>query len=138
MTRPWTPDRVNADGSTTIKMKRACNGCGQRLGDVTDAEMARAVNGLPLPDVRRECLACAPTAPEPACRPMEIVAGDALCLELECDHTGGGGSYSIPPDSYCDEVAEAVVCATHSEITNLGEIVRAEPWPCKHSKAVTA
>lgn len=49
-TRPWTPDT-----STTIKMKRACNGCGTRLGDVTDAEMARAINGLPLPDVRREC-----------------------------------------------------------------------------------
>lgn len=137
MTRPNTPDRANPDGSTSITTKRACNGCGQLLGDITDQEMALAIAGGPLPDVRRECPVCGPTAPEPACRPMQIVAGDALCVELECDHTSGGGSYSTPPDSYCDEVTEEVICATHSEITNLGEIVRAEPWPCKHSKAVT-
>ncbi|MFF7142303.1 hypothetical protein ACFZB5_13775 [Streptomyces nodosus] len=132
MTRPWMEDRTNADGSTTIKMKRACNSCGQRLGDVTDTEMALAVNGLPLPDVRKECPACAPTAPEPACRPMSIVAGDALCLEVECDHDLEDGA------EYCDEVAEETICATHSEITNVDEIVHAEPWPCKHTKAVTA
>jgi hypothetical protein len=36
MTRPNTPDRVNPDGSRTITSKRACSGCGQLLGDVTD------------------------------------------------------------------------------------------------------
>ncbi|MFI1535500.1 hypothetical protein [Streptomyces anandii] len=138
MTRPCTPDRTNADGSTTIKMKRACNGCGQQIGDVTDQEMARGINGLPLPDVRRECPDCAPTAPEPVCRPMPIVAGDALCLKLECDHTGGGGSCSVPPDSYCTEVAEETVCGTHSELDNDGHITHAEHWPCKRTRAVTA
>ena len=133
MTRPWTPDT-----STTIKMKRACNGCGQRLGDVTDQEMARAINGLPLPDVRRECPACGPTAPEPKCLPTTVVCGDQLCVEMECDHTGGGGSYSVPPDSYCDEVTEQTVCITHSEINTDGQITQAVAWPCTHTKAVTA
>ena len=127
MTRPWTADRRNEDGSTTIRMKRACNGCGQRLGDVTDAEMARAVNGLPLPDVRRECPACGLTAPEPDCLPMPIDAGDRLCLDGDCDH-------DIALDAeYCVEVTEEVICVTHSGITTAGEIVHAEPWPCKRN-----
>lgn len=136
MTRPWTEDRRKADGSTTVKMKRACNGCGHRLGDVTDQEMARAINGLPLPDVRRECPTCGPTAPEPKCLPVTVVSGDQLCVEMECDHTGGGGSHSVPPDSYCDEVSEQTVCVTHSEINNDGAITHAEPWPCKDATAV--
>lgn len=133
LTRPNTPDRVNEDGSTTIRMKRACNGCGRQLGDVTDQEMARGINGLPLPDVRKECPDCGPTAPEPRCLPVTVVSGDQLCVEMECDHTGGGGSYSLPPDSYCDEVTEHVICVTHSEIGTDGVITRAEPWPCARS-----
>lgn len=58
--RTHTPDRTNPDGSTTIKMKRACNGCGQYLGDATDTEIWRAVDGLPVLDVRAECKHCAP------------------------------------------------------------------------------
>jgi hypothetical protein len=132
VTRLNTPDRINPDGSRTITSKRACNGCGQLLGDITDQEMTLAIAGAPLPDVRRECPTCGPTAPEPVCRPMQIVAGDALCLELECDH-------DIALDAeYCVEVTEEFVCATHSEITNAGEIARAEPWPCTHATAVTA
>ncbi|MFD4968909.1 hypothetical protein [Streptomyces sp. NPDC058424] len=131
MTRPNTPDRINDDGTRTITTKRACNGCSQLLGDITDAEMALAVAGQSLPDVRRECPTCAPTAPEPECRPMRIVAGDATCLALKCDH-------ELTTGEYCGEVAEQVICGTHSEITNGSEIVHAEPWPCKHSKAVTA
>ena len=131
MTRPWTPDRTNEGGTTTIVMKRACNGCGTRLGDVTDQEMTRGINGLPLPDVRKECPNCGPTAPEPACRPMPIVAGDALCLEVECDHDLEDGA------EYCVEVTEETVCGTHSELSNLGGVLHAEPWPCTHT-AVTA
>ncbi len=123
--RPSTPDRTDPDGSTTIKMKRACNGCGTHLGDVTEAEMARAINGLPLPDVRKECPNCGPTAPEPRCLPMQILAGDALCLDVECDHDLEDGA------EHCDEVTEEVVCGTHSELSNLGEVLRAEPWPCQ-------
>ncbi|MEU8968100.1 hypothetical protein AB0D11_02295 [Streptomyces monashensis] len=130
--RPNTPDRINEDGSKTITTKRACNGCGQLLGDITDQEMALAVAGGPMPDVRRECPTCAPTAPEPVCRPMQIVAGDALCLEVECDHDLEDGA------EYCVEVAEEVVCSTHSEISNMGEITHVAPWPCKHSTAVAS
>lgn len=137
MTRPWTEDRRSADGSTTITMKRACNGCGQRLGDVTDGEMARAVNGLPLPDVRRECPACGPTAPEPRCLPTKVLAGERDCLDGDCDHehSGEGGADGLD-ESYCDEVTEEAICGTHSEISSDGGIVHAEPWPCTHT-AVT-
>lgn len=68
--RPNTPDRVNPDGSRTVTMKRACNGCGNSIGDVTDAEIEAGVNGEPLPDVRGECPDCSgavqPSAEEPA------------------------------------------------------------------------
>ena len=58
--RPWTPDRRNDDGTTTITLKRACNGCDQMLGDVTDQEIQRAAAGLPAQDVRGECAHCRP------------------------------------------------------------------------------
>jgi hypothetical protein len=53
--RPWTPEEQLPDGGRRITMKRACNGCGRRLGDVTSAEMDAAIEGRPLPDVRDEC-----------------------------------------------------------------------------------
>jgi hypothetical protein len=55
--RIHTPDRPNDDGSTTIKLKRACNGCGQHLGDVDDRDITDHGG---LTDVRRECDHCAP------------------------------------------------------------------------------
>jgi hypothetical protein len=64
VSRTFTPDRVvtQADGRTitTITTKRVCNGCGEFVGDVTDAEMDCAIDGRPLPDVRSECEHCAP------------------------------------------------------------------------------
>ncbi|NED75308.1 hypothetical protein G3I51_23895 [Streptomyces sp. SID9944] len=138
MTRTNTPDRINPDGSRTIKMKRACNGCGDLLGNITDHEMAAAIAGLPLPDVRRECPNCAATAPEPKCLPVTVIAGDQLCLEAECDHEHNAeGGTDATEDSYCDEVREETVCGTHSQFTMGGfdyeELTHAEPWPCKHS-----
>jgi hypothetical protein len=57
--RPWTDDvrtaRPDGSTSTTIVVKRCCNGCQRPLGDVTDDEIDAAVDGLPLPDVRTEC-----------------------------------------------------------------------------------
>lgn len=128
MTRPSTSDRKNGDGSTTITMQRACNGCGALLGDVTDDEMARVIAGLPMPDVRRECPACAPTAPEPRCIPARTVYGDAACLDGDCDH-------DIALDAeYCVAVHAEYACATHSDISTDGQITRAERWFCKHLK----
>ena len=131
MTRPWTPDRTNGDGSTTMTTKRACNGCGEFIGDVTTLEMNAAINGRPLPDVRYECPTCGPTAPEPACVPTQVASGERACLELDCAHALAPGS------GYCVEVREETVCATHSHANDRDEITHAEPWPCKHSKAVT-
>jgi hypothetical protein len=56
--RPWTPDEILETGGRRINVKRACNGCGQLLGDVTDEEMNDAVRGRPLLDVTGECGTC--------------------------------------------------------------------------------
>ncbi|MFJ5151418.1 hypothetical protein ACIQCF_07485 [Streptomyces sp. NPDC088353] len=136
-TRPSTPDQINPDGSKTITTKRACNGCGQLLGDITDAEMEAAIHGRPLPDVRQECPACAPTAPPPACQPMALLSGELRCIEGDCDH-------AIPTGTdECTAIRTEIVCATHSTFVPGFEdayevATHAEPWPCKHSKAVTA
>lgn len=78
------------------------------------------------------------TTTHTTCHPITVLAGDQLCVEMECDHTGGGGSHSVPPDSYCDEIREETACAIHSEFQATGwgeELVHAEPWPCKHHPA---
>lgn len=68
--RSHTPSKstTHPDGrtSTTHTVQRVCNGCGNTIGDVTDDEMDRAVAGLPLLDVRRECPWCAPFLTETA------------------------------------------------------------------------
>ncbi len=59
--RTNTPDAitVNDDGSktTTFKIKRACNGCGQHLGDADNRDVDQHGN---LTDVRAECDHCKP------------------------------------------------------------------------------
>ncbi|MFB7707954.1 hypothetical protein [Streptomyces sp. NPDC056105] len=60
-TRTDTPDEVTIreDGtqSTRVRLKRACNGCGQSLGDVADWDIDEHDN---LTDVRGECKHCQP------------------------------------------------------------------------------
>lgn len=60
--RPWTePKRIdNGDGtfSTRLTVKRACNGCGNLLGDSSVEEIEASIEGLPLTDVRAECPTC--------------------------------------------------------------------------------
>lgn len=70
--RRSTPDRIR-DGRTVITVKRACNGCGELIGDVTDAEVERAIAGLPVEDVRSECPRCQLVAA--AERPYVTAAG---------------------------------------------------------------
>lgn len=55
--RPWTPDEKTATG-TRITVKRACNGCGTLIGDVTEAEIEAAIGGARMTDVRGECARC--------------------------------------------------------------------------------
>ena len=130
--RPNTPDRVNPDGSRSITTKRACNGCGDLIGDITDAEMQAAIGGRALPDVRRECPTCAPTAPEPACARMQIASGEVHCLIGDCDHD----RWHVDGEGYCDETRTEDVCGTHSKFTPSPEedyevVTHAEPWPCR-------
>lgn len=61
--RTHTPDRIieRPDGSksTRLAVKRACNGCGNDVGDVSVLEIEASIDGRPLPDVRGECPWCA-------------------------------------------------------------------------------
>jgi hypothetical protein len=61
-TRSNTPDVDLPGGGKRITVKRACNGCGDLIGDVTEEEIERAIAGLPIEDVRGECDRCAPVA----------------------------------------------------------------------------
>lgn len=58
-TRTNTPDRtrLNEEGRnvTTMRVKRACNGCGTLLGDLDDRDVDERGN---LTDVRGKCLNC--------------------------------------------------------------------------------
>lgn len=53
-TRIHTPTIETKTGSR-IYLKRSCNGCGETVGDVNEAELDAAMSGAPLPDVRLEC-----------------------------------------------------------------------------------
>jgi hypothetical protein len=55
--RTWTPELPTSTGRR-IRVKRACNGCGARLGDIHDAEIEAVMGAEPLPDVRGECPNC--------------------------------------------------------------------------------
>jgi hypothetical protein len=55
--RTWTPEMRTATGRR-ITVKRCCNGCGERIGDVLNEEIEAAIAGLPLSDVRSECPNC--------------------------------------------------------------------------------
>jgi len=89
--RTHTPDVITVDDdgrkTTTIKVKRCCNGCGQYLGDVTDAEMERAIAGAPQDDVRAECDHCQPlVALEAAgCKTWRVTERSISRVDFELD-----------------------------------------------------
>lgn len=85
--RTHTPDRINDDGSTTITMKRACNGCGQALGDVDNRDVD--VHGN-LTDVRAECAHCAPLVELEAagCRTWQLTPRSINRIDDEVDRDG--------------------------------------------------
>ncbi|HET9893743.1 MAG TPA: DUF4326 domain-containing protein [Streptosporangiaceae bacterium] len=56
--RAWTPDLADGHSRRTVRVKRACNGCGELIGDITGYEITAAMNGGALPDVRAECPRC--------------------------------------------------------------------------------
>jgi hypothetical protein len=91
--RTHTPDRitVDADGrtTTTIKVQRACNGCSQMLGDITEQEMNAAIAGLPQGDVRTECEHCKPLVELEAqgCKTWQLTPRNITQIDdaVDCD-----------------------------------------------------
>jgi hypothetical protein len=86
-TRTDTPDRVNDDGTTTLRLKRACNGCGQLLGDLAKQDINS--HGQ-LTDVRRECAHCRPLVDAEAagCRTWRVTERSISRVDFELDRLG--------------------------------------------------
>lgn len=85
--RTHTPDRTNPDGTTTIVMKRACNGCGQLLGDVDNRDVDDHGN---LTDVRHECPTCQPllTLEADGCTVRQLTERSYARIDHELDRDG--------------------------------------------------
>lgn len=90
-TRPWTPDRktVNDEGRTitTVKVKRACNGCGTLLGDLIDRDVDQHGN---LTDARTECARCRPLVELEAqgCRTWQLTPRNITAIDNKVDRDG--------------------------------------------------
>lgn len=86
--RTHTPDRkhVNDEGRTitTIKLKRACNGCGQHLGDADNRDVDD--HGR-LTDVRAECPHCRPLVEAEAqgCQTWQLTPRNLSRVDHELD-----------------------------------------------------
>lgn len=89
--RTHTPDRVavDADGrkTTTFKIKRACNGCGQHLGDADNRDVDEHGN---LTDVRAECVRCAPLVELEAqgCKTWQLTPRNIAAVDGAVDRDG--------------------------------------------------
>jgi hypothetical protein len=96
-TRTHTPDRKNADGSTTIHLKRCCNGCDVQLGDVEDWDIDDRGE---LTDVRGECPNCKPLVDLEAagCRTWHLLPRDTSRIADEI------GRYRVFFKGYWQEV----------------------------------
>lgn len=79
-TRPWTdPINHHPGAGSVLTLKRACNGCGDLLGDATDLEIAAAIAGDPLPDTTIEC-GCTPVDVCSRCLALLTDPDDPTCL----------------------------------------------------------
>ncbi|MYY79711.1 MULTISPECIES: hypothetical protein [unclassified Streptomyces] len=89
--RTHTPDEVTVreDGtkSTRIHLKRACNGCGQLLGDVADWDVDDRGE---LADVRGECQNCKPVVDLEAsgCKTWQLTPRNIAGVDHEIDCYG--------------------------------------------------
>lgn len=134
--RPWTAERRNPDGTTTITVKRACNSCGRSLGDITDEEIACAVTGEPLPDVAAECGCENPATAEQqskASTPMSTPGmGARMTHGIPEDSRAGHGSPF--GDAYSPIIAE--VALELAKATNRFPAMRSmhEGWAILHAQ----
>ena len=105
--RTHTPDvvTVDADGrkTTTFKLKRACNGCGQHLGDVDNRDVDE--NGT-LTDVRAECAHCAPLVEleTQGCRTWQLTPRNITAVDDVVDRDG------IYAKGYFESDGDKTVC----------------------------
>lgn len=88
--RTHTPDHTTTEAGqtvTTIRLKRACNGCGSLLGDVDDRDIDQ--HGQ-LTDVRAECGHCAPLVELEAagCKTWHLYRRDLYEIDGELDDLG--------------------------------------------------
>jgi hypothetical protein len=90
--RTNTPDVITHgdDGQSvtrTIKLKRACNGCGQQLGDVDNRDVDDHGN---LTDVRAECDNCRPLVELEAagCKTWELTPRSYGLIDWQLDRDG--------------------------------------------------
>ncbi|WP_329203832.1 hypothetical protein [Streptomyces sp. NBC_01435] len=85
--RANTPDQINADGSTAFHLKRACNGCGDLLGDLDDRDVDKCGN---LADARAECPNCHPLVDLEAkgCRTWHLTRRDLGSIDDAIDQYG--------------------------------------------------
>lgn len=101
--RTHTPDRITVDTdgqkTTTFKLKRACNGCGQLLGDTDNRDVDP--HGR-LTDVRAECDHCRPLVELEAagCKTWELTPRSFSRVMWEIDQTG---IFTKPYTSYVTE-----------------------------------
>ncbi|MFF1297964.1 MULTISPECIES: hypothetical protein [unclassified Streptomyces] len=86
--RTNTPDRTHVTDEgrtvTTLKVKRACNGCCQHLGDADSRDVDDHGN---LTDVRAECAHCRPLveAEEAGCRTWHLTERSYQRVDFEID-----------------------------------------------------
>jgi hypothetical protein len=89
--RTHTPDVITYDEhglkSTRITTKRACNGCGQLLGDIDGRDVDQHGN---LTDVRTECEHCAPLVELEAagCKTWQLTPRNIAWIDDLVDHDG--------------------------------------------------
>lgn len=89
--RTHTPDRITTDAhghtTTTIKVKRACNGCGQLLGDIAEQDVDEHGN---LTDVRAECDHCQPLVEleTQGCKTWQLTPRNITAVDDEVDRDG--------------------------------------------------
>lgn len=115
--RTNTPDVITYgnDGQSvtrTIKVKRACNGCGQHLGDIDNRDVDEHGN---LTDVRAECTHCAPLVELEAagCRTWQLTPRSHARIDHEIDRLG--------------EFAKAYTQCVDGRITSVGIRIGVRP-----------
>lgn len=130
--RAHTPDlkKINNEGrtTTTFHLKRACNGCGQHLGDLDNRDIDQHGN---ITDVRAECAHCQPLVELEAqgCRTWQLTPRSINQIDDAIDHDG------IYAKGYFEAVDNKTVCVGLRIGTGETRLVaRYGDWVIRHPK----